>query len=198
MQVQFRTEGGLPVRPCQLAFTVLTTVPDRPAGTQELCPVVHLDDAVVAELGNTAEVETATGVMTTHFGGWAVVDMRKGGIRVVLALDLGDEVVKRWLNDAGPDGPIVGLLASTIARAVRIPMSDIIAAIRRRTAQAAPASLEEQRVLMDRLFEHLERHDEDPDRARAQRETEGLYVALPLANPTGDHLTMASGDQLLH
>lgn len=198
MQLHFRTERGAPVLPARLEFSMLTSVPDRPAGVQELCPVVTLDDDTISSLGHGVDIETATGAIMTPSGGWAIVNMRINGLGVIVALDLGDPVVKRMLNDAPTDGLLIGLLASTSARVVRIPVSDIVAVLRQRAMHAVPANLQEQGELARRLFHHLDGEGWPFERGAADDRQEPLYVALPIGVPAGAGLEPRPDGVSLH
>ena len=164
----------------RLDFTMLTIVPDRPAGAQELCPVVTFEDdaSVLAEHG--LDIQTATGAMFTGSGGWAIINMQLRDAIVLVALDLGDPVVKRLLGDAPSEGLLVGLVAPTGARAIRVSVDDVLPVLRQRALRAVPASRSEQSELTQRLLDHIDGQDWPFERGPTK---ERLYVALPVDGP---------------
>lgn len=178
MQVILQTERDTRLRPAKAEISLLTAVPDRPAGTHELCPVVTLDDEAVLGLRDGLEAESATGALFTRSGGWAVLDVRFPGMAVVVALDLGDALVQRFLRDAPPAGLTLGLKARNAACVVRIPRTEAVAALLKRTKRALPASPEEQRALLTRLLGHLASRRHSLDTPGDHGLQEPIYVAL--------------------
>lgn len=196
MHIEFRIAGA-EVRPAALAFSLLNAVPDRPAGTQELCPLARLDDDVIKALGDIRSIETITGVIGSQSTGWGIVAIRHGTTAVVVALDLGDSAVKRWLDDAPSLGPMFGLWSPGAARVVRVPVTESIVAMRDRASGARPASPGEQRELLRQLLDHLDDEARRLPIGLVGSDLKHVYIALPLGVMGAGDLT-AADDETLH
>jgi hypothetical protein len=159
MRLLLTATNGMTFKPTKLAMNLLHSLPDRPAGAQEICPTAHLDADVIVRLGETGAVDTVTGLIDSDRAAWMVVSMRRDDTALVIALDIGDAVIKRWLADAPADGPVVGLWSPAVARAVRLPVTDALRQIRRWSTAAMPASRCAKAQLFDQLLDCIQAGD---------------------------------------
>ena len=197
MQLLFKTSTGGVFRPAKLTFSVIQALPDRPSGAYELCPTAHLLADTIGRLHDSQSIDTLTGLIAANNTGWMIVSMRAGATAVVMALDVGDKVVQRWLTDAPPIGPVVGLWSPTAARAVRLPVTDALQGIRRHARTAIPAGRQDRQELLDRLFDCIECGELATSLKRAGAEALQVDLALQLTE-AGDEPMPGRADELMH
>lgn len=197
MQLLIKTTSGAVFRPAKLAFSVLRTLPDRPPGTHELCPTIHLDAETITQLRDTQSIDTVTGLLTANEAGWLVIGMRRAAVAVIMALDIGDKVVQRWLADAPSLGPVVGIWSPTAAGALRLPVTDALREIQRRASCTRPADRQDKGDLFGRLLDCIEHGELSSRLVNDGADPLRVHVALPPGDPAGE-LASGSIDSLLH
>ena len=186
MQLQFKTASGAVFRPARLAFSVVRNLSGRPPGTHELCPTAHLDAAAITQLRHSRSIDTVSGLITAHDAGWMIISMRQDPVAVIIALDIGDRVVQRWLADAPSIGPVVSLWSPTAARAVRLPVTDTLMEIRRRASCTRPADRRDKGELFGRLVDCIEHGELSTRLAIDGADALQVHVALQLDDPAGE------------
>lgn len=197
MQLLFKTSTGGVFRPAKLTFSVIQALPDRPSGAYELCPTAHLGAERICRIQDAQSIDTVTGLITANDTGWMIVSMRAGALAVVVALDIGDKVVQRWLTDAPSIGPVVGLWSPTAARSIRLPVTDALLGIRRHAQTSRPAERRDRQQLLDRLFDCLESGELAAGFKRHGGEELQVHLALQLAE-AGDEPVPGHDTEPLH
>lgn len=197
MQLLLEDPNGGVYRPARLSFNLLQAPPDRPRGAHELCPTAHLDADIIAKLPNSQYVDTVTGLIATDDTGWMIVSMRADTVAIIIALDLGDRVVQRWLRDAPKEGPIVGLWSPTIARAVRLPVTEVFQELRRHAVGVRPAGRRDREELLGRLLDCIEQGELPAGAQSDARRGVHTHLAVQLG-PAGGEAATGLATELLH